>query len=517
MLKQRRAVRLVAFLSGRTRAFCTGFRTLPPTLSLKNPKLFFMTTSDQENAERKLNHVLDMGKIIIDNYPHITCTERAALLLAMTAAVRQVTANMRTIAALLRKNLLDPFHINYIEYARKMENLYKIWQEELKGAPVVHNLDNSSRPITGHNDIALKEDTDYDLTIRTEKQEKFDFFETRVGLMDNTPRMCNIVEEGLAQIAKTLREIVDDYLLLKADSNKQDERLRELENQYEEMMWKEDQQRFISEVEEYTLVSGDKDKSTYERYRTRMDREATDPHDIKVLAELNEWFLANQRPAAFIVENRDKLTIEDVARHFCYVHTRNLISQHVESFDLLMPADAEYKDLFVNHASQELAFLLASTIGRYVDFRHNYQYAGLQMALQDLGLIFNDRNNGIQMKEFINRAFLTKGEEIKDQTTLTQWTGKLLGTMFGTMDEQHLNGNYSLKDFEKIKEYYWQCLSIINKVVQIDLKELHFAHYLQDEHEKTPNINDYRSKDGQIIMERLATLKSAIKGETLFS
>ena len=76
-----------------------------------------------------------MGKRIIELYPHITCTERAALLLAMTAAVRQTAANMRTVAALLRKNLLDPFRIDYIDFARKIENLHKIWEEELKGAP----------------------------------------------------------------------------------------------------------------------------------------------------------------------------------------------------------------------------------------------------------------------------------------------------------------------------------------------------------------------------------------------
>ena len=105
MLIQRRAARLVAFLRG----------AIPEPLywASSNYRLYvfskspnyIMTTNDQENIERKLNHILDMGKRIIDLYPHITCTERAALLLAMTAAVRQTAANMRTVAALLRKNL----------------------------------------------------------------------------------------------------------------------------------------------------------------------------------------------------------------------------------------------------------------------------------------------------------------------------------------------------------------------------------------------------------------------------
>ena len=474
-----------------------------------------MTTNDHENIERKLNHVLDMGRRITELYPHITCTERAALLLAMTAAVRQTAANMRTVAALLRRNLLDPFRIDYTDYARRMENLLKIWQEELLGAPIFYNLDAHSRPITNLRDIATKENIDYDLTIKQQERGRTSFDDLRVGLMGDAVEMSAAIEDGLEQIGRTLRGVVADYLRLKGDGEQQDERLRQLESQYEEMMWTDDLQRFRGEVEEYAQVSGDRTKTTFARFLQRMDREATDPHDDRVLAELNEWFLAGERPAAFIVENRDKLSIEDLARHFRYVRCRRLMEQHVERFDLLVPADEEYKDLFVSRAAQELAFLLAPTIGMHVDFRHNYQYAALMMAMEDLGLVYNDRNNGIQMKTYVNRAYL-KGDEIKDQTTLTQWTGRLLGAMFGTMDEQHLRGNYSLKDFEKMKGYYWQSLSIINKVVQIDLRQLRFAPYLYEEHELTPNITDYRDSEGRSVMARLSVLKSAIRGESLF-
>ena len=475
-----------------------------------------MTTSDQENIERKLNHVLDMGKKIIDLYPHITCTERAALLLAMTAAVRQTAANMRTVAAWLRKNLLDTFRIDYTDFARKVENLHKIWGEELKGAPIFHNLDNQSRPITNPNDIALKEDTDYDLTIRTSEEDDFDFLETRVGLMENASLMCEAIDKGLEQISKTLREIVNDYMKLKADPQQQDYRLKVLEQQYEEMMWENELERFVSEVKEYAEVSGDNSKKTYLRYLNRMDRDATDPLERKTLAELNEWYLGNLRPAAFIVENRDKLTFEDIALHFRFVRCRRLLKQHVDSFDLLQPADEEYKNLFVNRASQELALLLVPTIGTYVDFRRNYQYAALQMAMQDSGLVYNDSRNGVQMRDYINKAYLKNDKLIKDQKTLTDWTGKLLGSMFGTMDERHLQGNFSIDDFEKMKDYYWLCLSIINKIVQLDLRELRFAPYLYEEHEKTPSITDYRNSEGQSIMARLSVLKSVIKGESLF-
>lgn len=475
-----------------------------------------MTENDQQNIVRKLEHVLDMGKRIIDLYPHITCTERASLLLAMTAAVRQTAANMRTVAAWLRKNLLDTFRIDYTDYARRIENLLKIWDEELKGAPIFHNLDTQSRPITNPTDIALKEDTDYDLNIRMPERSKFDFMDARVGLMENAPLMCEAIDNGLEQIGRTLREIVADYQELKNDFQRQDDRLKELEKSYEDLIWQDDLERFIDDVNDYAEECSSKNKNTYQRYLSRMERNATDPLERKTLAELNEWYLGNLRPATFIVNNRDKLTFEDIALHFRFVRCRRLLSQYVESFDLRKPADIDYKRLFVNRAAQELAFVLAPTIGKYVDFRHNYQYAALQMAMQDLGLVFRDPGNGIQMQDYVNRAYMKGDDQIKNQTTLTQWTGKLLGCQFGKMDERHLLGNYQANDFEKLKECYWLCLSIINKIVQKDLEAMKFAPYLYEEHENTPSITDYKDSKGQSIMERLSVLKSVIRGEFIF-
>ena len=120
------------------------------------------------------------------------------------------------------------------------------------------------------------------------------------------------------------------------------------------------------------------------------------------------------------------------------------------------------------------------------------------------------------MMNYINAVYKPKDEQIKDQTTLTKWTGKLLGQKFGMMDENYLKGNFDNTDFEKLKDRYWLCLSIINKVVGYDLGELGFATYLYKEHERTPSINDYRNLEGQSIMERLAEIKSVIRGETLF-
>lgn len=476
-----------------------------------------MKTNDQEDIERELNHVLNMGNDMINLYPHIICSERATLLLAMMSAVGKTASKLMMTAATIRKNILDTLHINYIDYARRVEGMHKIWVEEVKNIPIFHNTDMKHMLLTSSDDIVQKEDTDYDLILWAWNQNRFDFLETRKGLIDNAGLMCEAIDAGLRQIGKTLRGIVDDYLKLKNDSQQQEERLKRLEKQYEEMMWEDEKKRLILEVEEYVELCGDKTKKTYQRFIDRMERKATDMAERKVLGELNGWYIRKMKPAEFIVENREKLTNEDLTLHFRFVHSRILLKNHVESLDLLLPADEKYRDLFVNRASQELAFLLAPTIATYVDFRHNYQYASIQMAMQDLGLIYPNKKNGIQMKDYINKAFLTGIEQIKDQSTLTQWTGKLLGGMFGKMDERHLQGNYSSSDFVKMKDCYWICVSIINNVVQFNLQDLRFAHYLHQCHANTPPINIYRDREGGCIMERLSIIKSVIRGETMFS
>ncbi len=474
----------------------------------------YQTANDKENVERKLNHVLEMGKAILEAYAHITCTERVGMMLAMVAAVNQVRTNIRIVADELRQNLLDSYRIDYTDYARSIENLHKVWEEELAGAPMIFNLDTSCRPLTNPDDIVVKEDSTYGIMLETTD---FSFFEARVGLMQNAGIMCNVIEEGLGSISKSLRSIVDDYNNLKANIDLQEEKLSILKNFYEEAMWEEDEARLVKEADEYIMLCKSNGKKDYEYYLEHIKRKATDPHDNKVLAELNECFLAGESTANFIVKNRDKLTIEDLAKHFCFVNSHRLVYTHIEMFNLWQPADSKYDILFTNKAAQELAIALASTIGLYVDFRYNYQYAALQMAMMDLGLIYGDKRNGVQMMDYINTYYL-KGDAIKDQTTLTQWTGKLLGNCFGKIDEDNLGDtSFGIIDYKKIKDLYWLCLSIINKVIQMDLQERGFAPYLLVDHSNTPSITDYKNSNKESIMERLFVLKSAFNRETIFN
>lgn len=485
-----------------------------------------MTTNDIENINANLTHVIDMGNNIIELYQNFTYTELVAQMMAMFAAVNHVAVSIRNVSTYIKQNVLDPFKINYLDSAHNIEYLNNTWNDYFKDNIILPQKQNFY-------EIVINEDTNYDLNLRTPEDytiknasddddeakvndKIITFNDIRVTLMERANLMSEAIDNGLKKISKTLRDINKEYENIKKDSQQQENCIKCLERNYESGNWKNDRMRFIERVNDYTLHK-DKNKETYQNFLTKWDYEATDPYGNKTLTMLNECFLNNENLAKIIIENRDKFSFDDIAQHFLYIKGRKMLLQHIDSFELREPANEEYKDLFVNKAAQKLAFILANTIGMYVDFKHNYQYAALQMAMQDLKLIYKDKNNGKQMMKFINNTFLANDEKISDQSTLTKCTGKLLGSSFGMMDENNLKGNFTLDDFNKLKNNYWLCLSIINNILQYDLKEMNFASYLYENHENTPNITDYIICDGEKVRDSIQTIKSVIRGKSMFN
>jgi hypothetical protein len=130
------------------------------------------------------------------------------------------------------------------------------------------------------------------------------------------------------------------------------------------------------------------------------------------------------------------------------------------------------------------------------------------MAMMDMGLIKADERNNLPLMNYVNSRF---GEEIKEQSTLSRWTGKLLGARFGTIDEHSLQRtDYSIEDFVKLKDYYWRSLSIINQLLCRNLKDEGYAEYLHVEHENAPELCNYIYNDAKSINERIDTLKLAL-------
>ena len=170
----------------------------------------------------------------------------------------------------------------------------------------------------------------------------------------------------------------------------------------------------------------------------------------------------------YVFDNRDKLTQEQINSHLRFVLIHQLLEQEIALCDLRLPAVGAYADLFTSRAAQEMAELLAPTIARHVDFRHNYHYAAWAMAMKDVGLIYADRRNGTAIVRFINEAF----REQVDKASLFRYLNR---------DD----------DFEKIKDQYEVIRSIINQALG------------------RASEKDYFQNESDTFFERLVVLRKA--------
>ena len=133
------------------------------------------------------------------------------------------------------------------------------------------------------------------------------------------------------------------------------------------------------------------------------------------------------------------------------------------------------------------------------------------MAMMDLGLVNDvDKRYGSQLLTFVNKYLLKGGDEIKSPTSITPLLSKKMNLKFGQITEENLGKTaYSESEYEKLKDCYWHCLSIANKVMQKDLSKLGLTPYLYIEHANTPEIEDFVNQTGEGFMERIRLLKTA--------
>lgn len=192
-------------------------------------------------------------------------------------------------------------------------------------------------------------------------------------------------------------------------------------------------------------------------------------------------FLSDQELSDYIFDNRNNLSREQVNAYIRQYISKKQQELQASLADLRQPAHGIYVDLFTSRAAEELATLLVPVIAQNVDFRHRYHYAAWAMAMRDLGLIDKKKRNGLLIMNFINRHFLKEYEKIAVQNLLTEIINK--------------------NDYDKVKDPYWHCLSILNQILQRHLPSLGIPEAFHHPHPNTPTIP---------ITDRLHLLQLAI-------
>ena len=452
-----------------------------------------------------LKHLEELGVRFVEE-PSYSEHERIGKMLQFYGVSCTAAAEIDCIEAEMKCSLLNLYPLDYKLYASKVKAVLSMWRDKTADVLLYKKRDFQKYPKLTEGEIGHVRDNFKWVEMLTQGMANI----TKFDPADYAYKMYDIIEMALSTIWQKLCSLTKDLEMLTESFELRMQRWFRMEDKYKEECWGRDRKRFLQELEQHIRMYGDS-KESLETFLRMVDLKATDRSRLGMLAILNEHHINEDRPVAYIFKNRNLLTPEQIMQYQSFKDCRELLIQRIELCDLKQPAMGAYADLFANRAAQELAIMLAPTMATYVDFRHGYQYAAWDMAMMDLGLVNDvDKRYGSQLLTFVNKYLLKGGDEIKSPTSITPLLSKKMNLKFGQITEENLGKTaYSESEYEKLKDCYWHCLSIANKVMQKDLSKLGLTPYLYIEHANTPEIEDFVNQTGEGFMERIRLLKTA--------
>lgn len=453
--------------------------------------------NDHDNVEYKLTHLVNLVDEVCKNYGYVDESEHASMLLALDRDMIQVANKIEEVRQNLYKKFVDPYKIDYEEWKNTIDK--KIGR--LENLLTLTHLEDDKAILKTPDDIVKDEDERYKGVTYTRVYDTEVSARVRISLIRSRVNIYKDIINGLHAISDTLNGInKDKEILLK---NK-DVRRNHFKTLFKNFMvsdeWEDVKAAFKRKVRHY--VAGHIDKE--EGYQL-MFEEHEDIYKDDIRSQLCCAYLDEIDIPSFIIKNRDAISEADVKSLFVYILAHQMLQVKVQSFEALKAPDAEHNKLFINQGAQELIETMIPLFSKHVYFENSYQYTALYLAILDMGLMPQGGSNAPQFVKFINRHFKV---DIKSNDTITKCTGPLLGHSFGRITQGEYRGtNMDDAKFNAIRNEYHICLSIINKIMKINLAEEGFAEDVWQEHQDAPSFIEYDN------VERLILLRDILKGK----
>ena len=453
--------------------------------------------NNHDNVEYKLKHLEKLVDDVCENYGHVDESEHASMLLALDRDMIQVAHNMEVVRQLLYKELSDPFKIDYERWRIIIDEKVVCLEKLLKET----HLEDESAILKTPDDIVGDEDQRYKDVKYTRTYDTEVSSRVRISLIRTRVNIYKDIINGFRAISDTLSGINNDKELLLKTPKIRSKHFKDLyKNFLASEEWKDAQRVVKREIAHYVAAHANKK----EGYQLMLDT-YKDLHGNDIETELYRAYWENYDMSDFIVRYRDEITPKEVYGLFVYMLTCQMLTIKVHSFDVLEKPDTEYNKLFINQGAQELIETMIPLFAKHVYFEKSYQYSALYLAIQDMGLMPPGGSNAPQFVKFVNKHFKAG---IQSNDTITKRTGPLFSRSFGKIKRGDYHGT-TIDDmqFNAIRNEYHCCLSIINKIMKIDLPEEGFAEDIWKEHRDTPSFVDYDN------LERLFLLRDILQGK----
>lgn len=262
-----------------------------------------MTRDNKQNLERKLEHLIDLIQMIIEQYPHITCSERASMLLTIAMAAKQVSKNVGIVRDTLLNHLIDEFKVDYADYVRRFEDCRKRLEECVAGAPMLSAIDTLQPPATQTTEIVNRENRQYEMCC-IKGLSRIDYF--LYYFIENSYKVYDDILESFTLIIADLKGIDEDYYALIDGRLDLESIYGKLRQQYQEVRGAKNRADLEDQLSIALTIKGCSSQSIAHLMRTKSQE-----YDYITMSEID-----GESAAKVILQNRTQLTFPDLEQHF---------------------------------------------------------------------------------------------------------------------------------------------------------------------------------------------------------
>lgn len=467
----------------------------------------------QDNLKSSVDHFVSLGKVLNLSYPKLWPTEQGTLMYALLMAGRRLSKFMAQAHRLQERFIPDVTGLNLIETRGELLNLMSYLEQGDCDLDIAYNYRDDSEPIFDPYEIVSEENLDNLFPAREQAQH---YVSARKLMIETSKTNYSELEECIKGVNERIEKMLADGKKLKRDKELRMARFKEMEDYYFKNLWEQDKAALIEQVlgeikyNEKLKLEGKEFKTEpeiLEELLADIHDENTIPGTNRKISFINLCRSDYEEVAKIIADERDNFGYDDMMSHFKYRESDKLITDHMNSRFLLTSCDDYQGKLFGNKAALEFAKLIKGAVANYVGFDNKMNAAFLFYAMKDLGLVFSDENNATLMADFMKEVY----EEEISADTITRPLRKTNGQAFCMIDENNLR-SFTDKEFQKYKETYWRCYSIINKVLAIE--DVECAEYLKQLH-PTIASKDVFAELEEEQKKRLYFLSSVLRGDIL--
>lgn len=509
--KQRGTDGLSSFLDRQTRAFWSGaVSSVRPTLSRKKPMNIEQL---QDNLKSSFDHFVSLGKVLILSYSKLWPSEQGTLMYTLLMAGRRLSKFMAQAHRLQERFIPDITGLNLIETRGELLNLMSYLEQGDCDLDIAYFYKDDSEPIFDPYEIVSEENLD---NLFPAKEQAQNYVSARKLMIETSKINYSELDECIKGVNERIDKMLADGKKLKRDKELRMARFKAMEDYYYKNLWEQDKAALIEQVLG-EIKYNEKQKLEGKDYKTEPEilqellsdihAENAIPSKNNKIGFINLCRSNREEVARLVAENRDNYGYDDMMSHFKYRESDKLISDHMNSRFLLASCDDYQGKLFENKAAFRFAKLIKGAVASYVGFENKMNAAFLFYAMRDLGLVFSEENNATLMADFMKDVY---DEEISADT-ITRPLRKTNGQAFCMIDERNLR-SFTDKEFQKYKEPYWLCYSIINKVLAIE--DVECADYLKQLHPTIASKDVFQNLEEE-DKSRLYFLSSVLRGDTL--